>query len=466
VSFRTRCFATFSLAATAASVAVVIATILGGVRAALAVGLLVPVAAGAAGWLEGNRLRKSLQALQGVLTAGNQATLAKTGLAELDEFATKLEEFAQRLSDFSASVQEELREFATLAAGMDRRTPGSGRQPRVTPDQLRRLLTGITQAVDTELVQVWNQLADVESCTRDITSEAEDQHDAVSKTVSYVEQLSANIDAIIQHTQATAGEATDVYAAADQLVAVSEQLTGGMDNMRNTARDGERKLRALSDRARDVSALVAAISDISSRTDLLALNASIESVRAGENGKGFAIVAEEVRKLAEQTAQAIREIAGLVDLTDKDLHDSISLLADQRGRTEEYLTQIVQAGTAVQQIRELSEATGIRSRDVEAAVQRQLELTRDVVLTMEGIAHRVKQSRRRADKANWTVRALTRAAKTVDEELSWIRGGAVGERRKMLGDLLRTGKEDSEEKTIGQPMADAPAQVASYAEVG
>jgi methyl-accepting chemotaxis protein len=464
VRLRTRLLTAYSLAAAAAGFATASATSFVGTRAALAVGFLVSVAAGVAGWLEGQRIRKALRALQGLLTTTNPGSVDETGLHELDDFASQLGEFSQRLSDFSTSVHDELREFALLAAGMDRRKTDVGSKSRVTPHQMRQLLAGVTRAVDAELVQVWNQLIDVEKCTHDIASEAEDQNDAISKTVSYVEQLSANIDTTIENAQATAGEANNVHTAADQLITVSEQLTGGMDKMRSVSQDGERKLRALGDRSRDIGALVEAIGDISSRTDLLALNASIESVRAGEHGKGFAIVADEVRKLAEQTAQAIREIAGLVELTEKELHESISLLATQRATTEEYGQQVREAGTTAHRIRQLSESSGVRSRDVEAAVQHQLELTREVVVTMEGIAQAIKQSRKRAEKTSWTIRSLTLTARKFDEELSWIRGGAVGKRRKLLADLPRNSEGGPESAKVAAPPVDTPDTITSFAE--
>jgi methyl-accepting chemotaxis protein len=399
------------------------------------------------------------------LAKRNPGSVAETGLHEVDDLARKLGEFAQRLADFSNSVQDELREYALLAAGLDRRKTDSGGKQRVTPHELRQLLAGITHAVDAELVQTWDQLVEVESCTHEIASQAEDQNDAVGKTVSYVEQLSSNIDAMIQNTQATADEVHDVHAAADQVVTVCERLTGGMEQMRGISRSGERTLRALGDRSREIGALVEAIGDISSRTDLLALNASIESVRAGENGKGFAIVADEVRKLAEQTAQAIREIAGLVELTERDLRGSISMLADQRGTLEEYLQQAREAGAGAQRIRQVSESSQTRGRDVDAAVQRQLELAREVVVTMEGLAHAIKQNRRRAEEASWTVRSLTGTARKFDEELSWLRNGASGQRRKLLSNSSPNGEQRSPNSAqVAAPTLDTPETITSLAE--
>ena len=139
------------------------------------------------------------------------------------------------------------------------------------------------------------------------------------------------------------------------------------------------------------------------------------------------------------------------------------MFADQRVSTEEHLRQVQETGATVHRIRQLSESTGVRSRDVEAAVQRQLELTREVVLTMEGIAHAIKQSRRRAEKASWTVRSLTRTATTFDEELSWLRGGAFGQRKKLLGDLSKDVEESPESAEVAAPTVDAPDTIPSYA---
>jgi methyl-accepting chemotaxis protein len=91
------------------------------------------------------------------------------------------------------------------------------------------------------------------------------------------------------------------------------QLNDGLEVIASQTRANEKRLRGLADPSQQISAFVETISDIAARTDMLALNASIESIRAGEHGRGFAVVADEVRKLADQAAQATREIAAHVN---------------------------------------------------------------------------------------------------------------------------------------------------------
>src|SRR5205807_3612596 len=103
----------------------------------------------------------------------------------------------------------------------------------------------------------------------------------------------------------------------------------------------------------EIGTIVELIRGISSRTDMLALNATIESVRAGEHGRGFAVVAEEIRKLAERTAGATREIGTLVEAIQADTYESIRALGEEQSEMDQEVQRVREAGTALERISEV-----------------------------------------------------------------------------------------------------------------
>ena len=107
-----------------------------------------------------------------------------------------------------------------------------------------------------------------------------------------------------------------------------------MDRLLTRIEANGRKVRRLEDRSTEIGVIVDLIRGISSRTDMLALNATIESIRAGEHGRGFAVVAEEIRKLAERTAGATREIGTLVEAIQADAQESIQALGEEQAEMQ------------------------------------------------------------------------------------------------------------------------------------
>ena len=178
---------------------------------------------------------------------------------------------------------------------------------------LRDLLAGLGNTLYSHLGQIEHGAHDIEQHTRAIAEGAEAQGHAIIKTTTYVGQMSAAIDVV--KTSATSAQSAIERASetATGTIQLVRELHAGMQQIRNESQMSEKKLRGLIDPSRQVSSILGTIGDIAARTDLLALNASIESIRAGEHGRGFAIVADEVRKLAEQASDATREISSLVD---------------------------------------------------------------------------------------------------------------------------------------------------------
>ncbi len=390
-------------------------------------GLLLPLAAvpvsALAVWLTMPILR-TIRSCERAVATGDSGQVAPVGIYEMDAALERIRALVQRWAEAAANTREQSRELDQLVEQLNRRARSSDGQRRGNSGtQLRYLIDGIIRSADTELKQLLNCTQELEKYTREIAGGAEEQSEAVNRTTTYVEQMSGNIDSVAQNADAAqqAAVATrDSAAAASKMV---RELIQGMDRIRTHVEASESRLRALGDHSQEIGSIVETISAISSRTDMLALNASIESVRAGEHGRGFAVVAEEVRKLAEQAAQATREVAGLIESIQLETQESIAVMAEERAEVEAEVQRVSVAGETLERISQISQDSAAQVGQITHSTQLQLQLTRDVVLAVERISEVAKTNRTMAEEARWTTNTLTKLARQFHSCLSPLRRG-------------------------------------------
>ena len=280
-------------------------------------------------------------------------------------------------------------------------------------------------SADSDLQQILTCSQEIERNTEEIANGGEDQAEAVNRTTTFVEQLSENIDSVAQNAEVAHQAAHTARESALEALDLVGELIRGMDRIGLNVEASEKKLRVLRDRSQEIGSIVETIATISARTDMLALNAAIESVRAGEQGRGFAIVAEEVRELAEQTAQATREAASLIESVQVETHESIAVMVDEHARVEAEARRANAAGEALQHISRISSEAEQHVAGITQSTQNQLRLTHEVVTAMVRISEVAKRIRSRADGACWTTKALSKLACRLNETLSPLSDGFV-----------------------------------------
>jgi len=200
----------------------------------------------------------------------------------------------------------------------------------------------------TELSAASDQMA---GASHEISRASEQQRTALEQVASAMTELSASIEQISQHVHASSGQVDRAEKAVDEGAAAGGASSAAMDSIRTT-------------NAQMVQA-VTVIQEIARQTNLLSLNAAIEAAKAGAQGKGFSVVAEEVRKLAERSGQAAREVAGLITRTNEAVQegvarvqDSVRVLASIRESTREIAGMTKEMATAItEQVKTSHEVT-------------------------------------------------------------------------------------------------------------
>jgi methyl-accepting chemotaxis protein len=255
-------------------------------------------------------------------------------------------------------------------------------------------------------VQIDRDLSALEEANERVASGAQAQLEAVARTATSVEALSDRIDRIAHNAGEAASACEHARQEAQQGLEQVHNVIEGMDRILIRLEANGRKVRRLEDRSTEIGVIVEQIRGISGRTDMLALNATIESIRAGEHGRGFAIVAEEIRKLAERSAAATREIGTLVEAIQADTQESIRALGDEQAETQRESQRIRETGSSLERISLGAERSARLVDGISRSTNDQVATTQDLVRAMQRISDVTQQTQERTAQARSFIKAL------------------------------------------------------------
>lgn len=221
---------------------------------------------------------------------------------------------------------------------------------------------------------------------------AYEQADDVTKVNATVNKVSEAIDAVSANAVAGAGAWQSTAESAADGARKTHETAEGMEKMKKAMGTVSVRMADLGNRSEEIGKIVATIDDIAAQTNLLALNAAIEAARAGEQGRGFAVVADEVRKLAERSSVATREIAGIVDGIQNGVREAVHAMEQGSQEVEVGYRLATDAGVALDDILARSRSVGDQVQQISVAARELHELSREMTGAIDRISRIVEQN--------------------------------------------------------------------------
>jgi methyl-accepting chemotaxis protein len=223
------------------------------------------------------------------------------------------------------------------------------------------------------------------------------QSEAAAAIAATVEQVTVSIN----HTADSAHDALQVSRKSGEISDRGREIIHSaateMQSISETVRQTSGSIENLGKQSTEISSIVKVITEIAEQTNLLALNAAIEAARAGEQGRGFAVVADEVRKLAERTSNATKEISVMINNIQETSNVTVAGMSGAVTKVESGVALAEQAGEAINQIKQESDQVLQTINDISEALAEQSKASNDIAVHVEQIAQMTEQNSQAAE---------------------------------------------------------------------
>ena len=257
-----------------------------------------------------------------------------------------------------------------------------------TIDELRILVAEINKA--TEQVTTASQQA--QAITAQLLDAAQRQSKEIEETSASVLKMAGSINEVSATAVESARVAQMSLDAAEKGQSAVQNSISGMNEIREQIQETAKRIKRLGESSQEISEIVELISDITEQTNILALNAAIQAASAGEAGRGFTVVAEEVQRLAERSGEATKQIGAIVKTIQTDTHDAVAAMEKSTQGVVEGAKLSDAAGQALSEIGRVSQELAGLIHSISTTTQAQTEVAQSVAKNMKDIQNITNQT--------------------------------------------------------------------------
>jgi len=286
--------------------------------------------------------------------------------------------------------------------------------------QLGTWFNAFVSRIHDVMVQVGQNTNNVAAAATEIASSSEEmasgmkeQNEQITHMSSAVEQMNASVVEVARKSADAAGRAEDSGSAANTGGKVVEETIVGMKSIADAVTAGAQSVRELGRRGEQIGQIIEVINDIADQTNLLALNAAIEAARAGEHGRGFAVVADEVRKLADRTTKATEEIAQSIQAIQRETQGAVERMNTGTAEVDRGVGKATKAGESLTTIVASARDVASMIRSIAAAAEEQSAASEQVSRNIDNINSVTRQTAEGADQAARAAAELSAKAESL-----------------------------------------------------
>ncbi len=298
-------------------------------------------------------------------------------------------------------------------------------EPKSEKDALGNAFKTMTNNLSTMIKELTDNATQLVSASTEIASSSEQMARGSSEQTSQTAQVSSAVEemtATIVESSKNAGEASgmarEAATAATEGTRVVSQTIEGMNKIAKVVQDSASTIQALSKSSDQIGEIIGVIDDIADQTNLLALNAAIEAARAGEQGRGFAVVADEVRKLAERTTKATKEITDMIKGIQADTKGAVVSMEQGIQEVDSGRQLADKAGESLNAILGFSQRVQDMIQQIASAAEQQSAASEQIARNVESIANVTKENAAGIEQSASAAEQLNRQAEGLQTMVS------------------------------------------------
>ena len=360
----------------------------------------------------------------GIARVQLQDSRQRQGVAERQQIEARgQEQDAKRVNDANqAAILRLMNELQTVAEGdltqeatvTEDITGAIADSVNYTVEELRQLV-GNVQNTATRVAQT---TAQVESTSTELLAASTEQLREIRETGQSVLDMASRINEVSTQAQESSMVARQSLNAAESGLQAVQNAIGGMNSIRDQIQETSKRIKRLGESSQEIGEITELISDITEQTNVLALNAAIQAASAGEAGRGFSVVAEEVQRLAERSADATRQISALVKAIQTDTQDAVAAMERSTQGVVEGAKLSDSAGTALSEIDRVSRRLADLIEQISNSATREAESANVVAGNIQHIFAVTEQTGEGTRSTAQQVRDLSRMAEELRQSVS------------------------------------------------
>ncbi len=349
----------------------------------------------------------------------NRQTVAQTQMVD----AERMQLEAKRVNDANqAAILRLMNELQTVAEGdltqqatvTEDITGAIADSVNYTVEELRTLVASVQSTAS----RVAQTTSDVDATSTELLAASNEQMNEIQATGQSVLAMASRINAVSGQAQQSAEVARQSLQAAESGLHAVQNAIGGMNAIRDQIQDTSKRIKRLGESSQEIGEITELISDITEQTNVLALNAAIQAASAGEAGRGFSVVAEEVQRLAERSADATRQISALVRTIQTDTQDAVAAMERSTQGVVEGAKLSDDAGARLTEIEQVSRRLSELIREISDAASREAALANTVADSMQSIFAVTEQTSDGTRSTAGQVRELSRMAEELRQSVA------------------------------------------------